>query len=155
MSATHTNVREATSADAAVLARLLTVFNAEFDAEFAPLDVIERRYAQVLDGPDFVAYLAGNPAVGFATIALRPSIYREGRVSLMEDLYVAPSLRNQGIGSMLINAVLARAETEGWGAVEIQVDESDVDTMRFYERHGFISRDPQTGDRALLWRRDR
>ncbi len=46
------------------------------------------------------------------------------------------------------------AGAEGWGAVEIQVDEPGIEAMRFHERHGFISRDPQTGDHALLWWRD-
>ena len=147
-------VRRATADDAAELAHLLTAFNAEYDAAVAPLSVLEERYRTMLEGSDFLALLAGAPAVGFATVSLRPSIYHEGRVGLLEDLYVAPERRNEGIGAALVGELVAIAERAGWGQLEIQVDEPDVDAMRFYARHGFISRDDATGDRALLWWRE-
>jgi GNAT superfamily N-acetyltransferase len=147
-------VRRATGDDAAELARLLTAFNAEYDAELAPLQVLEDRFRTMLGGPDFMALLAGTPAVGFATVSLRPSVYHEGRVGLLEDLYVAPARRSEGIGAALVTRLVAIAREEGWGLLEIQVDEPDVDAMRFYARHGFTMRDQATGDRALLWWRE-
>lgn len=147
-------IRRATADDAAELARLLTAFNAEYDAEAPPLDVLEDRYRAMLGGPDFMALLAGSPAAGFATVSLRPSIYHDGPVGLLEDLYVAPGRRSQGIGAALVTELAAIAGHAGWGQLEVQVDEPDVDAMRFYARHGFISRDEATGDRALLWWRE-
>lgn len=144
-------VRRASGDDAPELARLLTAFNAEYDADVAPLDVLEVRFRTMLARPDFMALLAGTPAVGFATVSLRPSVYFEGRVALLEDLYVAPERRDERIGALLIQRLVAIARDEGWGQLEIQVDEPDVDAMRFYARHGFTSRDHATGDRALLW----
>jgi len=146
--------RRATGDDAPELARLLTAFNAEYDAEAAPLKVLEDRFRTMLNGPDFMALIAGTPAVGFATVSLRPSVYHEGRVGILEDLHVAPARRNEGIGASLIGRLVAIARDEGWGQLEIQVDEPDVDAMRFYERHGFTMHDQSTGDRALLWWRE-
>ncbi|WP_291380165.1 GNAT family N-acetyltransferase [Demequina sp.] len=151
MSQAVVEVRRASGDDAAELARLLTAFNAEYDAAVPPQEVLEDRYRAMLSGPDFVALLAGTPAVGFATVALRPSVYHEGRVGLLEDLFVAPERRNEGIGAALVGELAAIALDEGWGQLEVQVDEPDVDAMRFYARHGFISRDETNGDRALLW----
>ena len=154
MSEAAVTVRRASSDDTTELARLLTAFNAEYDAEVPPLDVLEDRFRTMLGGPDFMALLAGTPAVGFATVSLRPSVYHEGRVGLLEDLYVAPERRNQGIGALLVDGLVAIARDQGWGQLEIQVDEPDVDAMRFYARQGFTSRDRASGDRALLWWRE-
>lgn len=144
-------VRRATADDAATLAQLLVAFNAEYGDDAGSPDVLTRRYQTMLGGGQFAAWLAGDPAIGFATVALRPSVYLDGPAAVLEDFYVAPERRNHGIGSALIGAVLEAAAAEGWGSVEIQVDEPDVDAMRFYARHGFVDRNPDTGDRALLW----
>ena len=154
MSEAAVTARRATGDDAHELARLLTAFNAEYDADVPPVPVLEDRFRAMLGGPDFMALLAGTPAVGFATVSLRPSIYYEGRVALLEDLYVTPARRNEGIGAALVTRLMAIARDEGWGQLEIQVDEPDVDAMRFYARQGFTMRDQSTGDRALLWWRE-
>jgi GNAT superfamily N-acetyltransferase len=154
MSEIAVTVRQATADDAPELARLLTAFNGEYDAVIAPPDVLENRIRATMGGTDFMALLAGTPAVGFATFSVRPSIYYDGPVALLEDLYVTPALRNEGIGAALVTRLVAIAREEGWGQLEIQVDEPDVDAMRFYTRHGFTMRDATTGDRALLWSRE-
>jgi GNAT superfamily N-acetyltransferase len=154
MSQSAVAVRRATPDDAVDLARLLTAFNAEYDADVAPLQVLEGRFRTMLSGPDFVALLAGTPAVGFVTVSLRPSVYHDGPVGLLEDLYVEPERRNEGVGAVLVAELAAIARDEGWGQLEVQVDEPDVEAMRFYARHGFTSRDEASGDRALLWWRE-
>ena len=70
------------------------------------------------------------------------------------DATRAPARRNEGIGAALLTRLVAIAREECWSQLEIQVDEPDVDAIRFYERHGFTMRDQTTGDRALLWWRE-
>lgn len=157
MSAQQLSVRRAAPTDAAELARLLTAFNAEFEASTPPPTILERRFTDLLASSGFAALLAGEPglpAVGFATISLRASVYEGGPVALLEDLYVTPSHRNNGVGSALISALSGLARTHDWALIEIQVDEPDLDAMRFYARHGFTDRDAESGDRALLWWRE-
>lgn len=134
-----TAVRRATADDAGVLARLLWDFNTEFDTETDDTDVLEPRFARLLGLPGMVAVLAeddGRP-VGFALLSLRPAIWFDGPVSQLEELYVVPDLRSQGIGTEILD--LCRSLVRGLGSPEmhINVDEIDVDTRRFYERHGF------------------
>ena len=51
----------------------------------------------------------------------------------------------------MIAALLAKAGDDGWGLVEINVDEFDHDARRFYERHGFTSTEPGSDERALYY----
>ena len=68
-------VRRAVVADAAVLARLLWDFNTEFETEVDDVDVLEVRFARLVELDDIVAVLAeeGGAAVGFALVSLRPA----------------------------------------------------------------------------------
>lgn len=143
------STRLATPDDAGVLAQLLWDFNAEFGEAAPPVPTFEHRLSALLDGDDFWAILAGVPAVGFATVAMRVSPYYEGPVGYLEDLYVEHDVRGAGIGSAMMALLIPEAQRRGTELIEIGVDEPDVDAMRFYERHGFVHRDPETGDRAL------
>ena len=128
---------------------MLVDFNAEYDEETPSLEVLESRLGTLLRTDRFWAALAGDPPVAFATVTERDSPYYEGRVGYLEDLYVRPELRGQGIGGDIMRLLLDEARRRALGLVEIGVDEPDVDAMRFYESHGFIHRDPETGDRAF------
>lgn len=141
--------RPATAGDADELARLLHDFNAEYDVASPGPQVLAPRLRTLLAGDRTWAWLAGRPAVGLALVTLRPNVWFEGRVALLDELYVVPDLRGQGIGSGLVAALLARVRDERVSLVEINVDEGDVDAQRFYERHGFSVIDPDSGERAL------
>ena len=39
----------------------------------------------------------------------------------------------------------------GVSAIDIIVDQEDVDAQRFYEGHGFRGKDPDTGERAFYY----
>ncbi len=143
-------LRFASPEDAATLAALLREFNAEYNSPTPPAAVLEERYRSHLAGDAFWAVLTGTPPHAFATVSLRPSVYHPGPVALIEDLYVRPAQRGHGIGAQIMTAIQERARADGCGALEVQVDEPDVDAMRFYERHGFALREPLTQDRALL-----
>ncbi|WP_200809104.1 GNAT family N-acetyltransferase [Demequina sp. NBRC 110051] len=146
--------RTATPHDAAALAAMLCDFNREFEAAVDDLAVVEARLSRLLARRDFFAVLVGAPAIGFATVALRATAYGDGDVAALEDLYVKPSERGRGAGSALMTALGAQARARGIAAAEVFVDEPDADALRFYQRHGFVHRDPATGDRAFYLHHD-
>lgn len=149
-----TEVRRATPDDAAVLGRLLWDFNTEFATETDDADVLTARFARLLPLDDIVAVLAedgdGAP-VGFALLSLRPAIWFDGPVSQLEELYVVPDLRSQGIGTQLLDLSRRLARDLGSPEMHIGVDEVDVDTRRFYERHGFRTIEDGVDYRMLLY----
>jgi GNAT superfamily N-acetyltransferase len=143
--------RLATPDDADEVARLLHDFNREFDTPSPGVEVLALRLRRLLAGDETIAILAGMPAVGVALVTFRPNVWYAGRVALLDELYVVPPLRSQGIGTAIIDHLLTLARDEGVGLVEINVDEADVDAQRFYERHGFSATEPDTGERAFYY----
>lgn len=149
-------MRMATPDDAEVVAGLLHDFNVEFDTPSPGVDLLNHRLRSLLDGPSTSAILAGEPAasVGVALITFRPNVWYEGEVALLDELYVVPELRSNGIGGTIIGKILELADERGVGLIEINVDQADVDAQRFYERHGFSGFEPDTGDRAYYYHRE-
>jgi GNAT superfamily N-acetyltransferase len=149
-----TEVRLATADDAEEAAGLLHDFNVEFDAESPGPAAIAARLRELLGEASTFALLAGRPAVGIALVTLRPNVWFAGPVALLDELYVRPDLRDRGIGTAIIEALVDECTARGVDLIEINVDESDTDTMRFYDRHGFRLLQPDTGERAFYFSRE-
>jgi GNAT superfamily N-acetyltransferase len=130
-------VRTATPGDAAVLAALLDQFNREFGDPSPGPDVLTRRLTRLLAADSTVGLLAGSEPVGFALLTLRPNVWYDAPVALLDELYVVPARRSRGIGSALLLAGCELVKRHGVQLMEINVDGEDVDARRFYERHGF------------------
>jgi GNAT superfamily N-acetyltransferase len=146
--------RLATVDDADEVARLLHAFNTEFDVPSPGPDVLAARLRVLLAGDETFALLAGVPSVAVALVTLRPNVWYDGRVALLDELYVVPHLRSRGIGSRVIDLLMATAQELGVDLIEINVDERDVDAQRFYERHGYSAIEPHTGERAFYFHQE-
>lgn len=149
----HSDValRSAEVADAAAVAVQLDAFNREFDSPTPGPAVLERRLVLLLARDDVHAVLAGVPAVGLALLTLRPNVWYDGPVALLDELYVVPEWRNAGIGAQLLDAAEQFARARGCGLLEINVDGADVDARRFYDRHGYVCVDPGPTEPALYY----
>lgn len=153
-------VRRATVADAAATGLLLFDFNTEFESPTPSAGEFAGRFESLLPRDDVLVLLAeetapvGSPEpVGFAYLTLRPTPYGDGPLAQLEELYVRPELRDRGIGTRLLLAALAEVRQRGAIEMHINVDEVDVDTRRFYERHGFVNIEPGEDYRMLFYLR--
>jgi GNAT superfamily N-acetyltransferase len=144
-------VRQATSADADEVAQLLHEFNCEFGSPSPGPDVLAARLRVLLAQDETFAILARTPPVGVALVTLRPNVWYGGRVALLDELYVVPRLRGQGIGSAIVEQLMSSCRERGVELIEINVDEGDVDAQRFYERHGFSAAQADSTERALYY----
>lgn len=153
--------RLATVDDALELARLLHDFNTEFDTPSPGVEVLAGRLRTLLAGDSTWAILATGDAddsdsdaaagVGLALVTLRPNVWYPGPVALLDELYVEPDRRSGGLGGAMIAVLLETSRAHGVSAIEINVDEGDLDAQRFYRRHGFSDVEPDTGERAFYF----
>lgn len=146
--------RVAEVADARRVAELLDAFNREFATPTPGPDVLAARLGTLLAGDAVVAFLSGEPSVGLALVTLRPNVWYDGPVVLLDELYVVPALRGQGIGSALLDLVEAVARQRGAELLEVNVDGDDTDARRFYERHGYANTEPGQREPMLYYYRE-
>lgn len=143
----------ATTKDAATLTALQIDFGAEFDDPAPAAEVLLPRFRRLLADPAAFALLAGDreKPVGYALVTLRPTVYCDGPLAVLDELYVRPDRRDGGIGSRLLARAIDEVRSRGGGEMHINVDEVDIDARRFYERHGFLNIEPGRDYRMLLY----
>ena len=73
----------------------------------------------------------------FALFAVFAEREREGEL-LLDDIAVHSSMRGKGIGTRLLQAVFDFARAHGFGAVRLEVVDTNPDARRLYERLGFV-----------------
>ncbi|MGW0038635.1 GNAT family N-acetyltransferase [Gordonia sp. NPDC003376] len=146
--------RLAAADDAPMIAILLDAFNREYDTPTPGPEVLVEHLRELLGTPTFFAVIAGSPVRAVGLVTLRTNVWVPGGVALLDELYTVPDHRGEGLGSVVLELAVVEATRRGAGEFEIEVDEPDVDAHRFYERHGFPTRDPVSGDRAFVLRRE-
>ena len=88
----------------------------------------------------FLAY-SGEVAVGFTQLFPLFSSTALKRVWLLNDLYVAPELRGQRVGELLIERALEHARLSGAARVELATAHTNLSGQKLYERMEFERRD--------------
>lgn len=137
-----------------IVATLLDAFNREYDTPTPGPAVLAPRLERLLAGDDVFALLSGEPAVAVALLTLRPNVWYDGPVALLDELYVAPAFRGRGIGSDLLAAAETVTRERGGELLEINVDAEDIDARRFYERHGYRNTEPGADEPMFYYYRD-
>ena len=99
-------------------------------------------YAEVI-----LAEVDGTPAgmalyfYNFSTFLMKPGIY-------LEDLFVLPEYRRQGVASALLKHLAESAVSKGCGRLEWSVLDWNEDAIAFYKRIGAVLMDEWTGCRV-------
>ena len=133
------SIGSATAQDSADCAGLLTEHLREHNIQISAeslRDVLDRIIADEQCGFVQVAR-AKDQIVGVAYVAAILSVEHAGPVAWLEELYVPPAWRQNGIGSALIAAVLERAQARGMVAVDLEIDVGHHRAASLYERNGF------------------
>ena len=132
-------VRAATAADAAHVARFIREL-ARYEQLEHQLDLDEARLRDHLGGAQpacgaLLAEIAGTP-IGFALFFPTYSTFRTEICLHLEDLFVLPERRGQGVGKALLKRVAAIAAERGCGRLEWAVLDWNEPAIRFYQRLG-------------------
>lgn len=78
-------------------------------------------------------------AAGFANVSLTPFAWTGDHSMFLQDLFVAPSARGEGVGTALLKAVYGEADRLGISQVFWMADEKDAELQAFYDRHAIRS----------------
>lgn len=77
-------------------------------------------------------------AVGVITMVESLSLSAGGRYGVINELYVVPDYRSEGVGKMLLDFAKELGGQRGWTRLELTTPGDEFDkTLRFYEREGF------------------
>jgi GNAT superfamily N-acetyltransferase len=132
-------VRDAAQSDLPTALRLL---RAQLDEHAIAIDDarLESALGAVIAQPALgrvVLAVEGDRPVGLAALSFTWTLEHGGKVAWLEELYVVPERRCQGVGTVLLRAALAAAEAEGCRAVDLEIDRDHARASHLYAREGF------------------
>jgi ribosomal protein S18 acetylase RimI-like enzyme len=136
-------IRLATNSDVAGIAALVERY-----WEFEAIRGFDRSRIEAL-----LTALLSQPALGAVWIAAAAGVLRGyllavymmslehgGLVAEVDELYVCPELRSQGLGSLLVTAAQRDMAARGLVRLQLQLGVDNIRGREFYERHGFRRR---------------
>jgi ribosomal protein S18 acetylase RimI-like enzyme len=74
--------------------------------------------------------------VGFCNYVLHPNTFSDKSCCYMEDLYVSPAARRQGIATALVHALIAKGRSEQWCRVYWITEGDNAAGQAMYDRIG-------------------
>ncbi|MFN0014154.1 MAG: GNAT family N-acetyltransferase [Saprospiraceae bacterium] len=79
-----------------------------------------------------------DEVAGVITVVESLSLSAGGRYGVINELFVLPEYRSEGVGKMLLDFAKDIGEQRGWTRIEVTTPGDEFDkTLRFYEREGF------------------
>lgn len=149
-------IRRASAEDAGTVAQLLHDFNSEYE-DFTPgVPALTERLGELLASGEIKVLLArAERPLGFALSRLRPSLWAKAGDVYLEELYVVPTHRRQGIGGALLDAAIELARQMGANHFELTTGEEDKEARGLYKSRGFTNREGSPdGPRMLYYELD-
>lgn len=143
-------LRTAEPKDLNALVPLMRAFSEEV---LAPLSVshiqnaLEPLLAEPAIGDVWIA--EEESILGYLVITWGWGIESGGKEALIDEIYISPDYRNQGLASALVNASLDRARGLGTKAVFLETEVDNPSSRSLYERLGFTT-ESSVWMRALL-----
>lgn len=79
----------------------------------------------------------GRKVVGVAYVSIIWSMEHMGKSAWLDELFVDPDYRGEGVGTELLLAAIDRARRDGCAAVDLEVYATHAAAESLYQRHGF------------------
>lgn len=148
-------IRRATVEDAEHVARLLHDFNSEYEEWTPGVEALAEHAESLLEGGEITVLFAGEGPDGFCLLRFHRSIYNGRPDAYIQELYVVPGRRGEGLGRALLDAALDAAREAGAPHVELTTGEDDTEALSLYESSGFTNREGgPDGPRMLYYERE-
>jgi ribosomal protein S18 acetylase RimI-like enzyme len=149
---TDIDFRAASEADIPLLIRLVRALADEDGSTTFDPDRTQAAIHQLLADPSLgEAWIIerGGDVAGYLVITWGFSLEFHGRDAFVDELYLLPALRGQGIGRLAIEHAAERCRTRGIGAVHLEVDPENERAISLYRRSGFVQRGYRLMSRRL------
>lgn len=135
-------IRKIDPSDKAAWTRLWTAY-LDFYETSVPPKVYETSFSRLTgdDSQDFNGFLAelnGEP-VGLVHFLFHRHMWKVENVIYLQDLYADPSVRGQGVGRALIEAVYDAGDAAGCPAVYWLTQDFNAEARKLYDRIGTLS----------------
>jgi ribosomal protein S18 acetylase RimI-like enzyme len=134
------SVRSAGIGDAETIGQLLHDFNLEFDEPTPGPGAIAECVRHLLATEEITVLLTATEPDGLVVLRFRPALYADALDCYLEELYVVPQHRGQGLGRALMEAAIALARRRGAAHMDLGTGEDDTAARALYESLGFSNR---------------
>jgi GNAT superfamily N-acetyltransferase len=148
------HLRPATPADAEALAAMAIAFRNHLERAIPTDAQFQASISTLLASGDAAFYLAleGEAPIGYVLQRFRYSMWASGLEATIEDLFVAPSHRQQGTGRRLIQFAVDAAATKGCATVCLDTNENNRASTKIYTDLGFNAVSKRWQGRQLFYR---
>jgi len=91
-----------------------------------------------LKSPNIFYLIAENKKqiIGFASLHIQNLLHHCGRVAEIQEIYVSPWFRYQGVGIKLLNKLIKMARLKGCVRIEVSSGTKNKKIHKFYKKHG-------------------
>lgn len=131
----HIEIREATAGDLETLFR----FNMALSDRSLSREGFENAVRANLPNENnryLIALVNGVPA-GVGSCHVQWLLHHAEPIAEVQEMYVEPAFRSQGIGALLLHELEEFARSRGANQVELSTNRRRLDAHRFYGREGY------------------
>jgi ribosomal protein S18 acetylase RimI-like enzyme len=90
---------------------------------------------------------SGGSAVGHVVLTVRYTMEHGGLSAYVDDLFVRPALRRNGIGRAMLDELFRECRARGCKSIQVEVGASNASALGLYATFGVL---PHQDDRKLL-----
>lgn len=137
-------IRAAGTGDVAAVAAAVEALLLELGGRRPSRPELEAEVRALVDDPaqgEVLVAEAGGEIVGVLAASWLRAIHVPGRYAVIEDLWVDPAWRSDGVGAGLVDALVALAEEQGVARLEVGLPRESFaaieKTEAFYRANGF------------------
>ncbi|OOV06383.1 GNAT family N-acetyltransferase [Rhodoferax fermentans] len=149
------NIQTATMADAAALVGMALTFRNHLERTTPTQAQFEQSITVLLNSPDarFLIAASDDGPIGYVLLRFRYSMWVGGAEATIEDLFVDPTHRKNGVGRALIQAALQAATDQGCLSVCLDTNEFNVASNAIYTQLGFNAVSKRWNGRQIFYRK--
>ncbi|MGD8405154.1 MAG: GNAT family N-acetyltransferase [Anaerolineales bacterium] len=134
-----TTIERASLTDQEAILELLQKQFVEHEIEYSS-DILSTAIGEMLKREGLGLFLVArdkDKLIGIAAISFAWTLEHGGKSAWLDELYVLPDYREDGIGSALIESAIDELRKQGCAAIDLEVEENHHRAERLYERKGF------------------